>query len=166
VVTALTANGLAITGDRSIGDVIAQSGGHGPDLALRFFLLSGIGAVLLGIAGVVVLAIGSWDDQVATMRALRHQGVARRTVRGQAVGGALLQVVVAGVAGAGTAALAWWLSRRVVPLFADGAAAHYPATWPSPLDVAPTLIVAVIVLAGTATATALALWRTVERSTR
>jgi hypothetical protein len=135
IVDALRAQGLTVTGRRTVADTRAGIAAAGTALGLRFFLFAGILSVALGAAGLAVAAIGT---TTADLRALRVQGLRRST-------GTLVEpfvvaalVVTAGLAGVLAAAVAWVAVGGTLPGLAG--------TGPPPL-LAPAAAVAAALLA-------------------
>jgi putative ABC transport system permease protein len=112
IVDALTVAGLTITGERTAADERRLLGRSGGALGMRFSLLAGVAAVLLGAAGLVATALGvSRSDLVA----LRRQGVPARVTRRVEPAATLALVIVALGAGAVAAAVAWIAIGRFLP---------------------------------------------------
>ncbi|WP_426509101.1 hypothetical protein ACPPVO_00365 [Dactylosporangium sp. McL0621] len=99
----LASRGITVVAHHTVADERAALGRRGAPLALRFFLVAGALAALLGAAGIVVVAVSSTD----AYGVLRVQGVSRRvTARTDAA--TALSVVIAGVvAGLVAAVVAW-----------------------------------------------------------
>ncbi|GAB3826540.1 hypothetical protein [Dactylosporangium cerinum] len=75
IVDALRAQGLTVTGRRTVADARAGIAAGGTALGLRFYLFAGLLSVALGAAGLAVAAIGT---TVADLRALRLQACGAR----------------------------------------------------------------------------------------
>ncbi|WP_426502454.1 hypothetical protein ACPPVO_33000 [Dactylosporangium sp. McL0621] len=108
---ALTAGGLTATGERTVAAewaVLSRSGGA---LGMRFSLLAGVAAILLGAAGLAVTVLGA---SRADLVALRRQGVPARVTRRVEPVATLALVAVALVTGAAAAAVAWYAIGRYV----------------------------------------------------
>lgn len=137
IVDALRAQGLTVTGRRTVADTRAGIAAGGTALGLRFYLFAGLLSVALGAAGLAVAAIGT---STADLRALRVQGLRRAT-------GTLVEpfVVVALVAAAGLAGV---LAAAVAWVAVGGALPGLTGTGPPPLAVpAATVAAALLVLA-------------------
>lgn len=162
---ALRAQGLVVVGQDSAGGRTRELNSSGPALALRFYLVVSLTAILLGLGGLLVAAAAESEEQRRQMRALRVQGLPVRAVWVQSFGGYALLTAAAAIAGTGAAALAWWIARTVVPFFADtGYAPRTPALLPRADLVGATTAAAAILLLATAAITVAALRRAVERS--
>ncbi|MDG6108590.1 hypothetical protein Daura_14430 [Dactylosporangium aurantiacum] len=112
VVDALRAQGLTVTGRRTVADARAAIAAGGTALGLRFYLFAGVLSATLGAAGLAVAAIGT---TTADLRALRVQGLRRAT-------GTLVEplvvaalVTAAGLAGVVAAAVAWLAVGGTLP---------------------------------------------------
>ncbi|GAA3454014.1 hypothetical protein [Dactylosporangium matsuzakiense] len=112
IVDALTAGGLTVTGERTVEGERALRNRSGGALGMRFSLLAGVAAVLLGAAGLVATALGV---NRADLSALRRQGVPARVTRRVEPAATLALVAVALVAGTLAAAVAWLAIGRYLP---------------------------------------------------
>jgi hypothetical protein len=154
--------GLVIVADRTTKAEVARLGERGPALALRFYLLVALAAVALGVGGVAVVAAADRWGQTGQLRALRAQGLAPAIAWRIGFGGYAALTAAALVLGALAAALAWWLARTVIPLFADGGGRAYAPATPHPLIALAALAGAALVLLGAGAVAAAALRRAVE----
>ena len=137
IVDALRAQGLTVTGRRTVADARAGIAAGGTALGLRFYLLAGLLSVALGAAGLAVAAIGT---TTADLRALRVQGLRRSTGTLVEPFAVLALVAAAGVAGVLAAAVAWFAVGGTLP--------GLTGTGPPPLAVpAATVAAALLVLA-------------------
>lgn len=146
IVDRLREQGLQITGERAVADLVAAAERTGAAYALRFFLLAGAVATAVGALALVLVVAVDRRGGSQSARELRQQGVARRTVVLAAwwsYGGVVL---VAALTGAFGAAVAWLatgdrlplgLDRPVVPAWPDWTAVVAP--W--------TVVVAVLLVA-------------------
>jgi hypothetical protein len=134
IVEALRAQGLTVTGRRTVADTRAGIAAGGTSLGLRFFLFAGWLSALLGAAGLAVAAIGTTTTD---LRALRVQGLRRSTGRLVEPFVVVALVASAGVAGVVAAAVAWVAAGGTLPGLAG--------TGPPPLP-APAAAVAVALL--------------------
>ncbi|MGI5242178.1 hypothetical protein [Dactylosporangium sp. CA-139066] len=121
----LAAHGLTVVARHTVADERAALGHRGAPLALRFFLVAGALAALLGAAGTVVVAASSAD----AYGPLRIQGMPRRvTARTDAA--TALGVVAAGVVAGLLAALVAWAT---IGLFLPSLSIDAPRPSPAPL---------------------------------
>ncbi|HTJ33571.1 MAG TPA: hypothetical protein VL738_10110 [Dactylosporangium sp.] len=137
----LAAHGLTVVSRHTVADERAARGRRGAPLALRFFLVAGALAALLGAAGTVVVAAASTD----AYGTLRPQGVPRR-VTARADAATALGVVAAGVVAGLLAALVAWAT---IGLFLPSLSIDAPLPTSAPLW---TVLVAGAALAVTALA--------------
>ncbi|MCP2322365.1 hypothetical protein HDA40_000872 [Hamadaea flava] len=168
----LIRSGLRVQGLTPVATMTAERAAErlersGPALALRFYLVACLAAVVLGVTGVLVVGAAEHDEIGRVMRALRIQGMRSRSVPRQVAGGYAVLVAVAALIGTLVAALAWRTARAVVPMVADGGWA--PAT--PLLPVRPGLLAAallgqVVILLLTSLVVATVLRRAVEGETR
>lgn len=149
VVDRLTAQGLVISGDRSVDDARAVLEAGGAAQALRFFQLAAAGAGMVGLlalALVVAVDRGGWSH---SMRQLRAQGLGRRAAA-RAGRWSYSGIVVAGtLAGAVAAGTAWLAAGDRLPLGVDPAVRPPWPAW-SPVLVPWTVVVAALLVAGAA----------------
>ncbi|GGM78136.1 hypothetical protein ACFFX1_41975 [Dactylosporangium sucinum] len=115
VVDALVAAGLTVTGERTLAGERALLGRSGGALGMRYALLAGIAAVVLGAAALLVTALGAGTAGWADLVALRRQGVPARVTRRVEPVATLSLVAVALVAGTAAAAVAWFAIGRYLP---------------------------------------------------
>jgi hypothetical protein len=136
IVDALRAQGLTVTGRRTVADARAAIAAGGTALGLRFYLFAGLLSVALGAAGLAVAAIGT---STADLRALRVQGLRRATGTMVEPLVVIALVAAAGVAGVLAAAVAWVAVGGTLP--------GLTGTGPPPLAVpVATVAVALLVL--------------------
>ncbi|MFI7606392.1 FtsX-like permease family protein [Micromonospora sp. NPDC049366] len=163
VLDRLRAQGVAVRYDRTISAEREELLSQAPALALAFNLVAALAGVLIGAAGLVTTAAAEQRSRVATLVALRWQGLPVRAVRG----GYGWPVAFATVAGALATVAIWLLARDGQRLFADGRSPVPVPAWP---EVGPLLAVtvpAVAVFAVTAVLLGWALTAAVRsRSTR
>ncbi|WP_432994581.1 hypothetical protein [Dactylosporangium sp. CA-233914] len=108
----LTAAGLTVIGERTLAGERARLGRSGGALGMRFSLLAGIAAVVLGATGLLVTSLGA---SRADLVALRRQGVAARVTRRVEPVAALALVAAALATGTVAAAVAWFAIGRYLP---------------------------------------------------
>lgn len=137
IVDRLRAQGLHVTGDQSVEDLVAAAERTGAAHALRFFQLAGAAA---GVVGLLALALVVTVDRRGGGpggRELRRQGVRSRTLTWAAVwsyGGVVLTAALTGAFGAAAAWLAtgdrlpFGLDRSVLPPWPDLGAVAAPWT--------------------------------------
>ncbi|MEV4514045.1 hypothetical protein AB0K00_34430 [Dactylosporangium sp. NPDC049525] len=104
IVDALRAQGLTVTGRRTVAETRAGIAAGGTALGLRFYLFAGLLSVALGAAGLAVAAIGTSS---ADLRALRVQGLRRSAATLVEPLVVVALVAAAGLAGVLSAAVAW-----------------------------------------------------------
>jgi putative ABC transport system permease protein len=158
--------GLVIVGDRTIAAETGLADEKGPALALRFYLLVALAAVLLGIGGMAVLANADRQEQSVMLRALRMQGLPTGVAWRQGLGGYAALITTAALVGTAAAAFAWWFARDVVPLFADLGRTAYAPAWPQLTLLGIVLAGSAAVLAVTGVVASMALRRAVEGRAR
>lgn len=158
--------GLVIVGDQTIGAAIGLADEKGPALALRFYLLVALAAVLLGVGGMAVLANADRQEQTTMLRALRMQGLPTGVAWRQGLGGYAALITTAAIVGTAAAAFAWWFARDVVPLFADLGRTEYAPAWPALPLLGLVVLAAAAVLAVTGVVASMALRRAVEGRAR
>ncbi|MFF5231763.1 hypothetical protein [Dactylosporangium sp. NPDC000521] len=112
IVDALHAQGLTVTGRRTVADTRTAIAAGGTALGLRFYLLAGWLSAALGAAGLAVAAIGTSTHD---LRALRVQGLRRSTGTLVEPFVVLALVAAAGVAGVLGAGLAWFAVGGTLP---------------------------------------------------
>ncbi|RZT77362.1 FtsX-like permease family protein [Micromonospora violae] len=146
VLDRLREQGLVVRGDRTIPQVQADFDRQGAALALRFNVFAALAGVLIGAAGMVATASAEQRARVATLVALRRQGLPPRAVRGGygwlvafAVGsGALVTLVI------------WLLTRGGQRLFSDGRSPVPIPDWPTVDRLLLAAVPAVVLFALTA----------------
>ncbi|GAA3215763.1 hypothetical protein ACFO1B_14800 [Dactylosporangium siamense] len=117
VVDALTAAGLTVTGERTLSGERALLSRTGGALGMRFSLLAGVAAAVLGAAALLVTVAGG--DR-ADLTALRRQGAPARMTRRVERAAALALVAVALVVGSAAAVVAWFAVGRYLPAVDPG----------------------------------------------
>ncbi|NUR73556.1 MAG: hypothetical protein HOU81_22275 [Hamadaea sp.] len=164
---ALRTQGLTPVAIATAARAAEQLDHSGPALALRFYLVACLTAVVLGVTGVLVVGAAEHDEIGRVMRALRIQGMRSRSVPRQVAGGYAVLVVVAAVIGTLVAGLAWRTARGVVPMVADGGwVPRTPLLPERPGLLAVALLGQVVVLLLTSLVVATVLRRSVEGETR
>ncbi|MDO3705731.1 hypothetical protein Q3W71_29085 [Micromonospora sp. C28SCA-DRY-2] len=123
----LRSQGLVVSAERTIGAERRDLASQGPALALGFNLFAALAGVLIGAAGLVAMAAAEQRNRVATMVALRRQGLPPRAVRG----GYGWPVAVATAAGVLAAGAMWLLTRHGQRLFSDGRSPVPIPDWPA-----------------------------------
>jgi hypothetical protein len=141
----LATHGLTVVSRHTVADERAALGHRGAPLALRFFLVAGALAALLGAAGTVVVAASSTD----AYGPLRPQGVPRRVTTRTDAATALGVVAASVVAGLLAALVAW----ATIGLFLPSLSISAPRPTLAPLW---TVLAAGAALAVTAVAAQLA----------
>ncbi|MEV4543512.1 FtsX-like permease family protein [Micromonospora echinaurantiaca] len=136
VLDRLRAQGLIVRYERTTGAERRTLASQAPALALGFNLFAALAGVLIGAAGLVAMAVAEQRNRVATMVALRRQGLSPRAVRG----GYGWPVAVATAAGVFAAVAMWLLTRHGQRLFSDGRSSVPIPDWP---DVGGLLVVTV-----------------------
>lgn len=132
VVNRLRTNGLTILDDRTMGERRHLLYSQAPALTLRFLLLAAIAGLLVGAAGLLVIAALERSRPEDGLATLRVQGLSERTVAASALGARIVMLVVAVVAGLAATAGSWLLVRRVMPPFIDD---EWRAAMPSAADI-------------------------------
>ncbi|GIF17814.1 hypothetical protein BJ973_009222 [Actinoplanes tereljensis] len=119
-VRALTAAGLTVTQDASIGGRAAVLADQAPAVTSRFALVAGVVALLLAAAAIGVAGAVDRRTRLEQLRALRVQGLAGRVAVAVAYAGTAGLIGAGVLAGIGAAVLARPLARVTVPAFTDG----------------------------------------------
>jgi len=150
VVDRLRANGLTILDDRTTVERRDLLQRQAPALTLRFLVLAGGAMLLVGAAGLLVIAALERSRPEDGLGVLRGQGLGERTIAASALGARVVMLGVALVAGLAATAGSWLLVRRVMPPFIDD---EWHAALPSAADVpVPAALaacgIAVLALAG------------------
>ena len=148
LVDRLRASGLTIIDDRSALERRELLQGQAPAMALRFLLVAAGAALLVGAAGLLVIAALERGRPEDGLGMLRVQGLGGRTIAAAAVGARIVMLGVAVVAGLAATAGSWLLVRRVMPPFIDDewqAAAPSVADLPGPVAAAAGGLVALAV---------------------
>jgi hypothetical protein len=116
VIDRLVAQGLVITADRTVEQLRQVSDDSGAALALRFYLLAGGLAVLVGLGALVLVTAVDRRTWRRGLQELRAQGLAERTTIAAALWSYGGMVVAGAVAGALAAAVAWLAAGELLPL--------------------------------------------------
>jgi hypothetical protein len=116
VVDRLVEQGLVITGDRTVDQLRQATDESGAALALRFYLLAGAVAVLVGLGALALVTAVDRRTWRRGLQELRAQGLAERTTIAAALWSYGGMVVAGGVAGAFAAAVAWLAAGELLPL--------------------------------------------------
>ncbi|MDG6106920.1 hypothetical protein Daura_28290 [Dactylosporangium aurantiacum] len=142
IVDELTTGGLTVTGERTVSGERALLSRTGGALGMRFSLLAGVAAVLLGAACLLVTSTGADRTDLV---ALRRQGAPARVTRRVERAAMLALVTLAVLAGSAAAAGAWFAVGRYLP-------GVDPRFVPPPGPVLASLAAATAALAGAAVA--------------
>lgn len=139
--------GLVITGDRTVDGVRESIDRSGAAMALGFYRLSAVIAVLVGLGALALVIAVDRRTWGAGLNALRTQGLAERTATAAAIwsyGGIVLAGAAAGALAAGAA---WFAAGGRIPLGVD---ASMLTTWPPWIPVLAPWILIVIGVFGAA----------------
>jgi hypothetical protein len=150
VLARLAGQGLVVISDMRQDAARHQLDQQGPALALRFYLLVGVLAIVLAAAGLILVATVDRRARAAELAALRTQGVDRRTVRRTLLWGYPAMALAAGVAGLVTALIGWRLTGWALPVFSTAQPELALPVWPHPFAVMLPWLAAVLVLVGVA----------------
>jgi len=162
VLDRLAAEGLVVVGDLRVEDRQAALDRDAPAVALWFHLVAAGFGVMLALGGIALVAVVDRAHRLADLRALRAQGLSRRTV-GTAARWGQLSVVAAAVPCGVVAALAAWAAvGDALPLVEDAALAA--PEWPAALAMAGPWAAAAVGFAVVATAAGAVLARAAGRS--
>jgi putative ABC transport system permease protein len=118
LVDRLAVAGISVASVDSAADRLDQLGAQGPVVALRFLLLVGVAGALLAVMSFAVWAGSERALRGQELKALRWQGLPRRTTRVAALGGYLALVGCAVVVGVVVALVLRSVDSSAV--FADG----------------------------------------------
>jgi hypothetical protein len=154
--------GLVIRSDRTVRAELQRLDHGGPALALRFYLVVAVASVAMGVGGLLVVATADRWAQARQLRALRQQGLSPGAVWRVGFGGYGLLIAVGIGLGTAAAAVAWWLSRTVIPFFTDAGGEPYLPSVPAPVTAGGALIGAAAILLVTAAVAAAGLRRAVR----
>jgi putative ABC transport system permease protein len=147
VLNLLAAKGLVVTGDISADQIRKQLDTQGPALALWFYILAGWLATALAAGALILAAAVDRTRRVEDLSALRAQGLGRGPLRQATLWTYPVLVVIAVLAGLGTALIAWALTGWALPLAGlDPPALPLPG-WPRPLVIAAVGVAVLAVLA-------------------
>lgn len=116
IVDRLAEQGLVIDGDQTVDQLRQVTDASGAALALRFYLLAGAVAVLVGLGALVLVTAVDRRTWRRGLQELRAQGLAERTTTAAAIWSYGGMVVAGGVAGALAAAVAWLAAGELLPL--------------------------------------------------
>ena len=110
------AAGLTLSGERRLADELATAA-RGPSAAgVRFLFVVAVLGLVLGAAGLVLVASVERPARADELRWLRQQGLSRRQTRQAAVFGYAVVVAIAAVLGWICAAVVWALTADRLPL--------------------------------------------------
>ncbi len=123
--------GLAVSGQTGIQASRAALARQGPALALQFHLAAATFGILLALGGLGLVAAVDRRQRAADFRALRQQGLSRRTVGWAAVWGYLAVVLLAAIVGLLAAGVAWLAAGDRLPVFTDSLTLLDPPRWPA-----------------------------------
>jgi hypothetical protein len=115
IVDRLREQGITVTGRRTVAAERAALERHGGALALRFSLLAGVCALVLGAAGLVVTTV---TTPAGDLEALRRHGLSARVTRRVEFWTPVSVVLVALFIGTVSAAVAWWGVGDRLPVLA------------------------------------------------
>ena len=133
----LRGNGLTILDDRTTQERRELLQGQAPALTLDFLILAAAAALLVGAAGLLVIAALERARPEDGLGLLRVQGLSERTIAASALGARVVLLGVAVVAGLAATAGSFLLVRRVMPPFIDsGWRAALPTAADVPVPVA------------------------------
>ena len=163
VVQALTAAGLSIVDQDSVGSRLTQLRAQGPPLAQEFLLAIAVVGLALALAAFVIAIGVERSGRAAELGWLRRQGLRSEVVRRVSYGSYLGFVVVAALLGVGTSLLATRLVSPVPRVFGDGWSVIAPPGTTVAVILAVTLALLVVVVAVAALGSA-ALVRAVRRA--
>jgi ABC-type antimicrobial peptide transport system permease subunit len=114
---ALADHHLRVAGDLSIDEQRTVYDRSAAAWSLALGVVAGVVALLIALLVMVVIAVTTWRGRTRDLAALRMAGLGTRRIRGVAVAGQLLAVVVAVVAGALTGLLGAQLALDGIPMF-------------------------------------------------
>jgi putative ABC transport system permease protein len=116
VVSALSANGLLVTSQRTAAAQRGYLSAQGPAVGVAFGL-AGAGALLVLALGCLLLVSGvERSDRIADLRALRVQGLSRHAAARSLIVSQLALVCAAAVLGYAAGAAAWLLTSDHIPV--------------------------------------------------
>jgi FtsX-like permease family protein len=155
VVQRLKGQGILVDGDSGIAALRADLDAQGPALALWFYLLAALLAMLLAAGGLWLASAVDAEPAAADLRALRHQGVPRGVTGRAGLLGYLMVVAAALVVGPLAAAVAWIVAGGSLPVAGDVSVWPVPrwpepgqVLWPWAVGAAMLVVVALIAAAG------------------
>jgi hypothetical protein len=123
--------GLAVSGQTGLEASRAALARQGPALAMQFHLAAAAFGILLALGGLGLVAAIDRRQRAADLRALRQQGLSRRTVGWAALWGYLGVVLVAAAVGLVATVAAWIASGDRLPVFTDSLTLLDPPRWPA-----------------------------------
>jgi hypothetical protein len=148
IVQKLIANGLVVSGDRTVEATHQRYEQGGPALSMWFLVFAGFCGAGFAAAGLLVMAVLERGREDRGLAVLRAQGLAESAVRAAALWGRLLLVVSGCVVGLVAAVVSWVFARGVVPILDSETAVVRVPELPDLLSVAvPVGIVLVALLA-------------------
>ena len=149
VLDALRANGLAVLGDRTTAARTTALAAEGTVVTVPFELFAVVIALLLATVMIAVVAVTSREPQLAMLRALRAQGLTRRTAVTTGYAGTVALVAAGVLGGLAAALVAGPVAGVAAPDFPDGWRLIPPPTVLDPPALALAAVAAVLVF-GTA----------------
>jgi len=138
----LRAAGLDVIGERRLDRALATSQGQPGAVGLRFLVLVAAVGVLLGAAGLGVTGEVELKPRAEELRALRLQGLCRRSVGVASLYGYLALGIGGCVLGAATAMAVWFATGTRMPIFDASAPGVGLARWPDPALLVPYAVAA------------------------
>jgi FtsX-like permease family protein len=142
----LRKGGLIVVGDESLTGRAGQLAEQAPSGVARFALVGGVVGVLLAAAAIAVAGAVDRRTRLEQLRALRVQGLPRRTAAVTAWSGTAALIAVGLLGGIAAAALALPLARVRVPDFTDGWSVLPPPAALNPAVLAAAAGIALVVL--------------------
>jgi hypothetical protein len=110
------AAGLTLSGERRLADELATAARRPSAAGVRFLFVVAVLGLVLGAAGLVLVASVERPARADELRWLRQQGLSRRQTRQSAVFGYAVVVAIAAVLGWICAAVVWALTADWLPL--------------------------------------------------
>lgn len=151
IVDRLTDEGLIVTGERDLDQLRADLDASGAALALRFFLGTGVVAVLVGLLALALTVTVDRPSWRRSLHQLRVQGLAERTSTRAVRNSYGVMVLAACLVGVPAAGAAWLATRDRLPLGVDHLVLAPWPQWP-PVLVSWTVVVAALLGAAGAAA--------------
>jgi hypothetical protein len=150
--TRLARQGLIVTGDVDLATARHRLASDGPALAVWFYLLVGVLAIVLAVGGLGIISSIDSRSRTADLAVLRAQGLPSRTSRRAVVSAYPALAVASGVLGLLVALVAWRLTGWALPVFGEDHPPLLLPVWPDPwillgswLAATATLVVAALV---------------------